>query len=843
MIDYCPVCSLQCTCYRCSTKVTTLLPQFATACRRQGVGPEDVEYDFIFNCSRTLHKTVKDACAQDKKKSSSRRKSSTSINSQDAPPSAVPKVPKEEFPNELSGGINKDPSSENDYFTIFEPDGTTLLEDLRDKARKEVPVATPVVSPEIGNVDYCVECSNSGDFIYCVKCPRTFHADCIKSDQKSLEEAGQCPKCIEDSSEMSNSVLNGDSSYDKFLAVFQQHSIQQDFETKIRILSKIYDMIKVLSEYDFGSIFSEPVDVKLVRDYKKYVKRPMDLGTISTNLLNGIYCKATQKSRELVDTEKATDMDIIIFNVVKDIEQVWQNCFLYNREGKCLFHLTFSFYVHISNRLVCKGSSFHRMGQVLQRKAKAISNASFYSELDPFVTKNLVSFIEICDEQRSELSNSLNVWIPKTKYSVNVAQRGTATQRTTIGIYDPDTHMVVKQYSSYVAASVVCDFLSKLGHKPGMKVANRQRLRELINASSKDPGLLLFGYRWIPMDLIRSGSFVASPKIEKVKPENAVVTDKSSNSKYIIHSRCKISGAILKEFESIEDAHKHWSNYMQNSFQSGNSAEGDSSLTVFKLKYLDGDGQIDSMEWNWIEPKNESKTEKATPEKHSVINESSLGSSGRELSKGVESQQQSVEAEESTKKRNVVESTANFDDKNKIAHDKDIAMKHEVLPEEKVQTIIGKDDEEKTNEKQVEMDTKVSDETVTTKAVAENSVETTKQSGEVSKSIDSDVQVVKGKNDSDNEAKRTTSSISNLVTDVNMKDTDDVDSSRPATSNTDGVGNPSHGFGSNPEGSSKPSENGRSALDVEMAASLLDFARAPVAVAEPTSSEQKDTST
>jgi hypothetical protein len=451
------------------------------------------------------------------------------------------------------------------------------------------------------------------------------------------------------------------------------------------------------------------------------------------------------------------------------------------------------------------------------------------------VTKNLVSFIEICDEQRSELSNSLNVWIPKTKYSVNVAQRGTATQRTTIGIYDPDTHMVVKQYSSYVAASVVCDFLSKLGHKPGMKVANRQRLRELINASAKDPGLLLFGYRWIPMDLIRSGSFVASPKIEKVKPENAVVTDKSSNSKYIIHSRCKISGAILKEFESIEDAHKHWSNYMQNSFQSGNSAEGDSSLAVFKLKYLDGDGQIDSMEWNWIEPKNESKTEKATTEKHSVINES--------LSKGVESQQQSVEAEESTKKRNVVESTADFDDKNKIEHDEDIVMKHEVLPEEKVQKIIGKGDEEKTNEKQVEMDTKVCDETVTTKAVAEKSVETTKQSEEVSKSIDSDVQVVKGKNDSDNEAKRTTSSRSNLVTDVNMKDTDDVDSSHPATSNTDGVCNPSHGFGSNPEGSSKPSENGRSALDVEMAASLLDFARAPVAVAEPTSSEQKDTST
>ena len=248
------------------------------------------------------------------------------------------------------------------------------------------------------------------------------------------------------------------------------------------------------------------------------------------------------------------------------------------------------------------------------------------------------------------------------------------------------------------------------------------------------------------------------------------------------------------------------------------------------------------MEWNWIKPTNESKTEKSTTEKHLGVNESSLGSPEHKLSKGVESQQQSVETQ-STEKKDVVESTTKFDDKDKTVSDKDIVMKHEVLPEEKVQTIKEKDDEVKTNEEQVDMDTKVCDETVTTKAVAENSVETTDQTEETSKSVVTDVQVVNGKSSSHNDAKVTASSRSNEDTDVNMKDTDEVDSSsRPATSNTDGVGNPSHGFSSNIGGSSNPSDSGRSALDVEMAASLLDFARAPVAVTEPTSSEQKNTS-
>jgi hypothetical protein len=245
-------------------------------------------------------------------------------------PHVVLKVPKEDFPAELSGGINKDPSRRDDYNTIFTPEGAKLCKETLKKAREEEAKHKPVVVLD-GNVDYCDICRNSGNLVCCDKCPRSFHGYCLTDENQILSGRWECPRCIDDSTAL---AMKGEFILEKLLDIFKQFKETPNFKSKIDVLSKIFDMIKYLIEYDYGDTFSEPVDVRLVRDYKSYVKRPMDLGTISKRLLKGDYCNIPKQRKDMIGVEKATEMDIVTFIVLKDIEQIWHNCFLYNREGK-----------------------------------------------------------------------------------------------------------------------------------------------------------------------------------------------------------------------------------------------------------------------------------------------------------------------------------------------------------------------------------------------------------------------------------------------------------------------------------------------------------------------------
>lgn len=341
-IDYCPICTLQCTCYRCSGRVTTLVPQFAAECEEQGVGPEECDFNFVFHCSRALAKVAKRN--GDKKatvlSTSTRRKTQASQVETVASTGeiyVVSKVPKEDFPAELSSGINKDPSRKDDYNTIFTPEGTTLCAESAKKSAKDEAkriLAAAVVCVD-GNVDFCHVCKEPGDLVCCDKCPRGFHGHCLTMDSKVVSGRWECPRCLDDSTANESDTMKGEAHLKKLLNIFQQYSATHDnFSSKVELISKIYDMIKVLMEYDFGDTFSEPVDMKLVRDYKTYVKRPMDLGTISERMMNGDYCTTIKQRKDLIGADNTTDMDIIILKLLRDIEQIWHNCFLYNREGE-----------------------------------------------------------------------------------------------------------------------------------------------------------------------------------------------------------------------------------------------------------------------------------------------------------------------------------------------------------------------------------------------------------------------------------------------------------------------------------------------------------------------------
>ncbi len=143
--------------------------------------------------------------------------------------------------------------------------------------------------------------------------------------------------------------MEGVEALEEISKAYQSLAESPDFSSKIKVLSKICDMTKFLAKYDFGYIFAEPVDCKQVRNYRTFVKRPMDLGTIETNILKGLYLKklSPKLTKDLPGIENATDMDVIIVAVLKDVEQIWHNCFLFNREGKVIEYACMMFLFHV----------------------------------------------------------------------------------------------------------------------------------------------------------------------------------------------------------------------------------------------------------------------------------------------------------------------------------------------------------------------------------------------------------------------------------------------------------------------------------------------------------------
>jgi hypothetical protein len=305
---------------------------FVKECKKQGLCSSDVKFDFTFHCNRSLWKLETSDVKNSTTSSFSRLTNDKTVKISHRGPEQVPKIPKDDFPAEMTHGINRDPSMKDDYNTIFTPEGAIVCDDVITNSKEE----SASTAVEDANVDYCSECQRTGDIICCDVCPRGFHAVCLGLDTSALAGRWECPRCLQDSTQQTQDLVEGTYYLDKLKIVFEQFSNTSDFEQKVRTLSKIFDAIKLLTEYEFGNIFSEPVDVKVVRDYKKYVKRPMDLGTITSKLLKGSYCKSSSRTKDLVGADKTSEMDVVILNVLKDIEQIWNNCFLYNREGELL---------------------------------------------------------------------------------------------------------------------------------------------------------------------------------------------------------------------------------------------------------------------------------------------------------------------------------------------------------------------------------------------------------------------------------------------------------------------------------------------------------------------------
>ena len=401
VFDYCPICSLLCGCAKCGRRVVSIAKILKAKCIEQQKEAQDTDFPEIFEiCSQgqsapLLRDLLKDAASTFRKQKLEELEKQRHLKpSPPKPPKMsngilqkrtfqrkdqmmVPKPPLVDFPTEIYNGVELEVATARDYFTIFSSAGQKLTNDLPDawlEDRTEVLSASSTSQketdvPEDGNVDYCQYCRTPGDIICCDFCPRAFHLHCMKKAGSQTDTTNthgdrwQCYICRKEKDPLDDDLVDGKKSMDLITPFFMTVDPTDDtYLIGVEVLSMIHDMITKLMDYDFGYMFSEPVDMDAVPDYKLIVKNPMDLGTICSMLINGDYYKPLAKG---------CSMDDIVAKVLKDLELVWHNCFTYNYEG----------------------SAVYRMAEVLRRRGTMIRKRSFNHKLSEKVKIDVEKFV------------------------------------------------------------------------------------------------------------------------------------------------------------------------------------------------------------------------------------------------------------------------------------------------------------------------------------------------------------------------------------------------------------------------------------------------------------------
>ena len=517
-LDFCPACSLACTCSLCGRILELAAQEFKKRTLKQETAPVLTVFDDLFgychspglkeraaaSTKSTASKSgvSKSAASKSQKLLAKRRQSMEKARIQ------VSKVSVPEFPREVCNGIDMDPGTELDYRTVYTNKGAfvppapevapaartqdTTIGQIEPKPVPEIKAGTSPPS-EDGSVDYCNVCRKHGNLLCCDYCPRAFHQGCIKPEavEGPSDAPWECPACCMEKFGLPEHEIDGEKSLALICATFgkQQVTVTQEDTSNLRLLSIIHQMLLGLMEYDFGYMFAEPVDCKQITNYKTLVKRPMDLGTIASNLINGRYIETFSK-------EQVTSWDDIALAILKDIELVWHNCFTFNYEG----------------------SAVYRMAEVQRRRFLITQQRSFQSYISERVMQEVAVFVQQCERERGKIADldsklgsesvSLSLAAVKARHKITVKPQ-TANGRP-VAVFDSDTGKLAKIYTSQITAASAIDFLHGLGHpsewgKLGPSSNTNSRVRRLVKESKTDPRRLLFGYRWFLLEDLKKG--------------------------------------------------------------------------------------------------------------------------------------------------------------------------------------------------------------------------------------------------------------------------------------------------------------------------------------------------
>jgi hypothetical protein len=516
-LAYCPICVLHCGCGPCTLAVDTLASDFKAQSLVQECSSKDTRYDNL------LQQASLAQMERPKKKVLPKLKSFTARER-----AVVPKINPADLPREVSDGIDFDAGSVADYTALFTEEGPVLPPGLAFSIEPANPAneTKPLVTIEDGSVDFCNICRKHGSLLCCDFCPRAFHAHCVQpSDIDQSDNPWECPSCCAEKSGLPEDRVDGAKSLPEMMAAYGWPKNGSRSSETLLLLGSIYQMLLRLLEYDFGYMFSKPVDTEQLPEYLKIVKTPMDLGTISKRLVNGDYKESDEGSLETV-----------AIRVLKDIELVWKNCFAFNVEG----------------------SSVYRMALVQERRAKAIRKQSF-EQLFPVGVATALGFADRAEEEqpeaRSAILDTIGVVRPRQSgHKISVSGRCNNGRR--VALLDPDTRRIVKIFSTVKAAGAAVVFLLGMGHRcewPTMATDTKNKTRVVIKDSSKNPTFMLFGYRWLFLDNLRNGE-ITFPKEPLMSKDHATAIDKNESHQRV--RKIDSSGNQLSEFGSIDKAYE-----------------------------------------------------------------------------------------------------------------------------------------------------------------------------------------------------------------------------------------------------------------------------------------------
>eukprot|EP00804_Cyclotella_cryptica_P013435 CCRYP_005173-RB/>CCRYP_005173-RB protein AED:0.11 eAED:0.11 QI:59/1/1/1/0.5/0.4/5/2459/1160 len=622
-IDHCPVCTLQCTCSKCTRLLDEVTSKLKTACEEQNCPPDQVVMPRLLEfCSAKLTSTPKMAVEPKgtpfggvlKKKMNDPAKSGGSKRSRskdatgdahstrssplmgessdsarpqkkrkvDRQPSTktpvkVLRVNPTEFPKEFYDGKDMDPAEPGDYERCFTPFGSLIPDpsltanDAAQKFQDIIPLPSRIAT----NFDSCIVCNAGGKVTHsCAKCPRSYHTECLVKDGGDSSQLS-CHRCkmdrhvlVEDLSNITPNQLIK-MAYDNNLA---------DFAWYEKIMELLVEIINKLKAYDFGAIFAEPVNTELVPNYLDVIKRPMDYGEVIKKLERGRYPNTVLN---FTYKEKMNEMEEIVLHALCDIEQVHHNCMLFNENGSC----------------------YHRVGQVHMVRWKAYYEKVIEDRLPPNVQANLEEFRAVFKE---ELDSKIQVRILTATNPTNRAN-------ITFAVFDPITKKVVKQYTSKSAAVRAAMALKKAGYACEYELDDKN-VKSIIEKSSKEASTLLFGYRWMTMDCLRSGEFKLEEKTTCTDNETPfpVRSDSLASSFFqddalmspsagniVVLKEDTASGCEMRGFDSEEAAYKDWLETCATAVHLDPSIASD--MSTFQQHFLHGTKTINGVAWKLAE--------------------------------------------------------------------------------------------------------------------------------------------------------------------------------------------------------------------------------------------------
>ena len=616
-IDYCPVCTLHCTCSRCVRRLETLSTKVEEQCEKQQCGPSEVVMDELTQlCADGTRHGIGNTKKKSKDKEKKRRRSDEGDGTPRPSPSSrssrsspillddvkpppkkqrktepiiyvpVPKVHPSEFPTELLGLSDVDPSDPSDMAKIFTPEGAYEADDsspgisLPAAASKYQDIIEMQIEKHF--TQNCARCIEEGteDRICCSNCPRSYHTKCFEQGEDRV-----CKRCGTDKEILQeDEILESLSVDEKINSAYSHLSQSSNFTLCGILLSQIKDILEKLKGYDYGWVFAEPGKVNVgagdfsvldtglnltffhsisfavntdeVQDYLDIIKRPMDYSTIVERLEQGAYASDLENNSADGADAEMDRMEEVLFKVLCDVDQVHHNCFTYN----------------------LKNSAFYNAGVVQQNKWDAYFGKYVQLRLTENIKSAFDKFRLNCKEALSRLKHGQRFIKVKSGSGVNCRQ---------YAVFDPDTKRIIKQYTSRASSRLAALALLSFGYQCEWDLTEQNAKTRVEN--SRDPKKLLFGYQWLPTDELKSGKF----KMKEIAPHE--ISTSATTTNVLILKEDTVSGTEIRGFESEESAYQDWMKEKASSVAATDDNAEASNISEFVTSYVDGQAAINGI--------------------------------------------------------------------------------------------------------------------------------------------------------------------------------------------------------------------------------------------------------